>query len=130
MLNLKKELGTLQMPWEKEYGYAQAVKNGDTLWISGQLGHDKEGKLAEGMENQFAQTYENIKFLLNSFAMREDDVVEEVIYVTDMASAFQARKKLGKSFYPDPQRVASSIVEVSGLALPGQMVEIKIVAKI
>lgn len=117
------------MPWEKEYGYAQAVKNGDTLWISGQLGHDKEGKLVEGMENQFAKTYNNIRTLLNNFGMSEDDVVEEVIYVTDMQSAFEARKKMGIAFYPDPQRVASSIVAVSGLALPGQMVEIKIIAK-
>jgi len=129
MLNSKKELGTLNMPWEKEYGYAQAVKNGDTLWISGQLGHDSEGNLAIGMEDQFIKTYENIKILLNNFDMNEDDIVEEVIYVTDMASAFQARKKLGKSFYPDPQRVASSIIAVTELALPGQMVEIKIVAK-
>ena len=129
MLNLKKELGTLNMPWEKEYGYAQAVKNGDTLWISGQLGHDKEGNLAVGMESQFEKTYENIQILLDNFGMNADDIVEEVIYVTDMASAFQARKRIGTAFYPDPQRVASSIVEVTGLALPGQMVEIKIVAK-
>lgn len=126
---MKKELGTLHMPWEKEYGYAQAVKNRDTLWISGQLGHDTEGKLAEGMENQFAKTYENIRILLDNFGMSADDIVEEVIYVTDMASAFQARKKLGSAFYPDPQRVASSIVGISELALPGQMVEIKIIAK-
>ncbi|MHC0447615.1 Rid family hydrolase [Flavobacterium sp. 3-218] len=126
---MKKELGTLNMPWEKEYGYAQAVKNGDTLWISGQLGHDKEGNLAVGMEDQFEKTYENIKILLDHFGMNADDIVEEVIYVTDMASAFQARKKMGIAFYPDPQRVASSIVQVSGLALPGQMVEIKIIAK-
>ncbi|AXB58691.1 Rid family hydrolase [Flavobacterium fluviale] len=129
MLNVKKELGTLSMPWEKEYGYAQAVKNGDTLWISGQLGHDTEGNLAEGMENQFEKTYDNIRTLLNNFGMNEDDIVEEVIYVTDMAAAFQARKKIGKDFYPDPQRVASSIVGVTELALPGQMVEVKIVAK-
>jgi len=129
MLNVKKELGTLNMPWEKEYGYAQAVKNGDTLWISGQLGHDSEGNLAEGMENQFEKTYANIRTLLNNFGMNEDDIVEEVIYVTDMAAAFQARKKIGKDFYPDPQRVASSIVGVTELALPGQMVEVKIVAK-
>jgi len=129
MLNVKKELGTLNMPWEKEYGYAQAVKNGDTLWISGQLGHDTEGKLADGMENQFKRTYDNIRTLLNNFGMSEDDIVEEVIYVTDMAAAFLARKKIGKEFYPDPQRIASSIVGVTELALPGQMVEVKIVAK-
>jgi len=129
MINAKKELGTLNMPWEKEYGYAQAVKNGDTLWISGQLGHDELGVLADGMKDQFIKAYKNIGALLSKFGMIADDVVEEVIYVTDMASAFEARKRTGANFYPDPQRVASSIVAVTALALPGQMVEIKIIAK-
>ena len=117
------------MSWEEEYGYVQAVKNGDTVWISGQLGHNNEGVLAEGMDNQVSQTYANIGQLLKGFDMKPDDVVEEVIYVTDMPSAFESRKKFGAVFYPDPKRIASTIVTVSGLALPGQLVEIKIVAK-
>jgi len=28
------------MPWEKEYGYAQSVKVGDTIYLSGQVSHD------------------------------------------------------------------------------------------
>ena len=30
----------LGMPWEDAYGYAQAVRVGDTIYVSGQLGHD------------------------------------------------------------------------------------------
>jgi len=129
MLNEKKEFSTFNMPWEEVYGYVQAVKNGDTVWISGQLGHNSEGVLLEGMENQFKQAYANIGTLLKGFGMKHDDIVEEVIYVTDMASGFEARKICGKSFYADPKRIASSIIGVSELALPGQMVEIKIIAK-
>ena len=40
-----KEPGTLGMPWEKSYGYAQAVRVGDTIWVSGQLSHDNEGNM-------------------------------------------------------------------------------------
>lgn len=129
MLNEKKEFSTFNMPWEEVYGYVQAVKNGDTVWISGQLGHNNEGVLLEGMENQFKQAYANIGTLLQGFGMKHDDIVEEVIYVTDMASGFEARKICGKLFYADPKRIASSIIGVSELALPGQMVEIKIIAK-
>jgi enamine deaminase RidA (YjgF/YER057c/UK114 family) len=43
-----KEFRTFDMPWEKGYGYVQSVKSGDTVWISGQLGHDMEGNLAAG----------------------------------------------------------------------------------
>lgn len=130
MQNDNKQIQALGMPWEKDYGYAQAVRQKDTVWISGQLGHDENGTLLKGMENQMRQTYANIGSLLKGFDMKPENIVEEVIYVTDMATAFEARKKLGYQFYPDPMRVASTIVVVNGLALPGQLVEIKVVAQL
>ena len=129
MNSLPKESQGFNMPWEDDYGYAQAVKKGDTVWISGQLGHDEKGILAEGMEAQMKQTYANIKVLLSRFDMTMDDVMEEVLYVMDMATAFEVRKNYKTEFYPDPKTVASTIVVVNGLALPGQLVEIKIIAR-
>jgi len=125
-----KTIQSLGMPWEKEYGYAQAVRHRDTVWISGQLGHNKEGMLLVGMQDQMRQAYANLATLLEGFGMKPADIMEEVLYVTDMATAFEARKILGYEFYPDPMRVASTIVVISGLALPGQLVEIKAVAQL
>ncbi|WP_330747015.1 Rid family hydrolase [Chryseobacterium sp. CP-77] len=116
------------MPWEQVYGYAQAVKKGDTVWISGQLGHNDKGELPEGMKAQMKQTYANIKELLSRYGMTMDNVVEEVIYAMDMATAFEARKSFKAEYYDDPQLVASTMIGVTGLALPGQLVEIKIIA--
>lgn len=48
----------------------------------------------------------------------------------DMATAFEARKKFKTEFYDNPKTVASTMVGVSGLALPGQLVEIKIIATV
>jgi 2-iminobutanoate/2-iminopropanoate deaminase len=124
----QKELQGFGMPWEDDYGYAQAVKKGDTVWVAGQLGHDEKGTLLTGMEAQMKQTYVNIKKILSGYNMTMDDVVEEVLYVLDMPTAFEARKN-NKTAYPDPKSVASTIVVVSALALPGQLVEIKIVAR-
>lgn len=73
--------------------------------------------------------YANIKKLLTGFDMKMDDVVEEVLYVLDMPAAFEARKKYGKEFYPVPDRIPSTLIVVNGLALVGQVIEIKIVAK-
>jgi enamine deaminase RidA (YjgF/YER057c/UK114 family) len=123
-----KETQSLGMPWEDEYGYAQAVKKGSTVWISGQLGHDEKGVLATGMEAQAVQTYANIDRLLKAYGMTMNDVVEEVLYVTDMASAFEVRKNYGRQFYTDPKSIASTIVQVTALALSGQFIEVKIVA--
>ncbi|MCS4300908.1 Rid family hydrolase [Chryseobacterium sp. BIGb0232] len=118
------------MPWEDVYGYAQAVKKGNTVWISGQLGHNEKGELAEGMEAQMIQSYANIKELLSRFELTMDNVVEEVIYAMDMTTAFEARKNFKTDFYSNPKLVASSMIGVSGLALPGQLVEIKIIATV
>ncbi|MEP6750699.1 MAG: Rid family hydrolase [Bacteroidota bacterium] len=124
-----KEIQRLNMPWEKDYQYAQGIKSGNTVWLAGQLGHDGEGKLAEGMEAQVRLSYTNIKNLLAAFNFVMDDVVEEVLYVLDMPAAFEATKKVRQQFYPHPDGVATTIVAVSGLALPGQLIEIKIVAR-
>lgn len=124
-----KEIQRLAMPWEKDYKYAQGIKNGNTVWLAGQLGHDEKGRLAEDMEAQVQQSYTNIKKLLAAFNLEMDNVVEEVLYVLDMPAAFEATKKVRQEFYNHPDEVATTIVAVSGLALPGQLIEIKIVAR-
>ena len=128
MINSLVTTQTLNMPWEEEYGYAQAVKKGNTVWISGQLGHNEKGVLAVGMEEQLKQTYRNAKKLLEGFGMSLDNVVEEVLYVLDMKTAFEARKTFGRQFYPNCKQVASTIAVVSGLAIANQLIEIKFVA--
>jgi enamine deaminase RidA (YjgF/YER057c/UK114 family) len=51
---ISKETKSLDMPWEKEYGYAQAVKVGDTIYLSGQVSHDEGGNIVglRDMESQ------------------------------------------------------------------------------
>ncbi|WP_046243323.1 Rid family hydrolase [Hymenobacter terrenus] len=124
-----RETQGLGMEWEAQYGYAQALKQDGTVWVAGQFGHDEQGTLASGMEAQMRQTYRNIQYLLEGFGMTMADVVDEVIYVLDTKEAFAARQKLGKEVYPDPMQVPSTMVGVSGLAQPKQVVEIKVVAK-
>jgi 2-iminobutanoate/2-iminopropanoate deaminase len=80
------------------------------------------------MKAQMKQAYANIKKLLKGFDMTMNNVMEEVVYVTDLTAAFEARKIIGKECYEDPMLVPSTLVEVKRLALPGQLIEIKIVA--
>ena len=40
-----KEAAYFGVPWEDAYGYAQAIKVGDTIHVSGQLSHDEKGNL-------------------------------------------------------------------------------------
>ena len=58
-MTINKETKSLDMPWEKEYGYAQAVKVGDTIYVSGQVSHDDKGNIVGrgDMEVQMRQAY-------------------------------------------------------------------------
>ena len=144
-MTLNKEIKTFGMPWEAQYGYVQAVKVDDTIYVSGQLSHDDEGNMVgaaplddEGnirdhsnMEIQMRQTYANAKKILAEFGATLDNVVEEVLYVTDMDEAFAAAGPVRKDAYGSqiPQ-VASTILVTPRLALPTQLIEIKFVAKV
>lgn len=134
----------LGMPWEDQYGYAQAVQVGDTIYVSGQLSHDDKGNMVgpapldaagritdhSAMETQMRQTYANAKKILARFGASLSDVVEEVIYVTDMDTAFAAAGPVRKAAYgSEKPKVASTILVTPRLALPTQLIEIKFIAK-
>ena len=132
---IRKEVTELGMPWEAEYGYAQAVKVGDTIYLSGQLSHDDKGNMVgaapPNMEIQMRQTYANAGKVLGKFGATLDDVVEEVLYVTDMDKAFAAAGPVRKEAYRSGRpAVASTILVTPRLALPAQLIEIKFVAKV
>src|SRR5262245_60412132 len=42
---LRKDVKGLGMPWEDQYGYVQAVKVDNTIYVSGQLSHDDQGNM-------------------------------------------------------------------------------------
>jgi enamine deaminase RidA (YjgF/YER057c/UK114 family) len=142
---LRKDVKRFGMPWEDKYGYAQAVKVDDMIYVSGQLSHDEQGNMVgaaplndsgkirdhSNMEVQMRQTYANAKKILSEFGATLNDVVEEVLYVTDMDTAFAAAGPVRKEAYGSQRpEVASTVVVTPRLALPTQLIEIKFVAKV
>jgi 2-iminobutanoate/2-iminopropanoate deaminase len=101
------------MPWEKEYGYAQAVKVGDTIYVSGQVSHDETGKIVGrgDMEAQIRQAYTNIKMLLAQYGVTMDNIVDEILFVIDMNTAFPAAVKCRKEIFSGTPSVASRFVK-------------------
>jgi enamine deaminase RidA (YjgF/YER057c/UK114 family) len=77
------------------------------------------------------QTYANAKKILSQFGATLDNVVEEVLCVTDMDTAFAVAGSVRKEAYgskkPD---VASTILVTPRLAFPTQLIEIKFIAKV
>jgi 2-iminobutanoate/2-iminopropanoate deaminase len=120
------------MPWEKEYGYAQSVKVGDTIYVSGQVSHDDDGNIVgQGdMEAQMRQAYANIRKVLSQYGATMDNIVDEILFVTDMNNAFAAAVKCRNEVFFGSPVVASTIVQIQRLAFPELMIEIKCVAKV
>jgi enamine deaminase RidA (YjgF/YER057c/UK114 family) len=136
---IAKKVENFGVPWEKVYGYGQAVRVGDVIYVSGQLSHDETGKLigpapidSEGrildgsnMELQMRTTYANAAKLLERFGATLDNVVEETIYAVDFGAAFAVAGKVRKAAYGNEQpHCASTIVGTTRLAFPEQLVEI------
>jgi 2-iminobutanoate/2-iminopropanoate deaminase len=132
ILTINKETKSLDMPWEKEYGYAQAVKVGDTIHVSGQVSHDDKGNIVGRgeMEVQMRQAYENIRKLLTQYGATLNNVVDETLFVTDMDAAFAAAVKCRQDIFSGTPVIASTIVQIQRLAFPELMIEIRCVAKI
>jgi 2-iminobutanoate/2-iminopropanoate deaminase len=119
------------MPWEKDYGYSQAIKVGDTIHLAGQVSHDDKGDIVgEGnMEAQMRQAYSNVKKILSRYGAAIDNVVDEILFVTDMDAAMAARSKLQHEVYSGIVPPASTIVQIQRLAFPVLMIEIRTTAK-
>lgn len=129
---LHKEAASLGMPWEEQYGYAQAVRSGDTIYLSGQVGHDDEGNVVGvgEMEVQMRAAYANIEKVLAQYGASIENLVEETLYVTDMDAAFHARVAMKDEFFGGKPVVASTIVQIDRLAFPELMVEIRCIARV
>ena len=131
-MTINKETKSLGMPWESEYAYSQAVKVGDTIYLAGQVSHDDNGNVLGigNMEVQMRQAYANVKKVLAQYGTTMANVVEEIVFVTDMEAALAARVKLKQEVFSDPPAMANTIVQIQRLAFPELMIEIRCIAKV
>lgn len=107
--------------------YVQAMKAGELLFTSGQLGIDIEtGKLAEGVEAQAHAALKNLGAILRQAGADYKDVVKSTIFLTDLKN-FQAVNAIYGAYF-EGGFPARSCVEVSALPL-GALVEIECVAR-
>lgn len=131
-MKISKEAKSLNMPWEQEYGYSQAVKVGDTIYLSGQISHDETGEIVGvgDVEAQMRQAYANIKKLLSEYGAGLDNIVDETWFVTGIEAASAAAVKVRKEIYSGSPVVALTVVQIERLAFPELLIEIKCVAKV
>jgi len=109
--------------------YSQATSipaDASFVFVSGQVGVDTDGVLAQGEEAQHEQCWRNILAILEASGLGPNDILDVTGYVTGPSGLplfRQARDKmLGGA------KAASTLLIISGLANPDWLVEISVVA--
>jgi 2-iminobutanoate/2-iminopropanoate deaminase len=108
--------------------YTDAVRAGDLVFVSGCVPVDELGHLVGGEDvvEQARQTFRNVGDVLAAAGARHRDVVKVTIFLTDVDDR-PAINPVREEFFGD-SRPASTLVEVSRLAIPGAKIEVEAVA--
>jgi 2-iminobutanoate/2-iminopropanoate deaminase len=104
--------------------YSQAVRLGDVIYVSGQLGARPDKTLADSFPEQVRQAIENIRTILEAANSSLSLVAKVNIYVTDFSRLREMNEVYAQYF---THRPAKTTVEVSRLD-KGALIEIEAVA--
>ena len=110
--------------------YTDAVRAGDLLFVSGCIALDAEGALVgEGdVVAQARQAFGNLGAILQAGGCGFPDVVKVTVFLTDVDDRARINPVRQELF--GDARPASTLVEVSRLAVPGALIEVEAVASI
>jgi reactive intermediate/imine deaminase len=107
--------------------YTDAVAAGDTLYLSGIVPADAEGNVVgDDVVAQARQVFANMRRVLAAAGAEPADVVKVTVYLLDVDDR-PLINPVRQEFFGDA-RPASTLVEVSRLALPGARLEIEAIA--
>ena len=99
--------------------YSQAVRVGDTVYLSGQIGLDPaSGHLVEGIDAQVLRVFENLKAVTEAAGGSLADVVKLTVFLTDLANFAKVNEAMARYFsQPFPARAAVGVKELPRGAL-------------
>jgi reactive intermediate/imine deaminase len=94
--------------------YSQAVRAGDTVYLSGQIALDPQSmQLVEGFENQVRRVFANLQAVANASGGSLDDAVRVTVYLTDLANFAKVNELMAAFFHePYPARAAVGVASL------------------
>ncbi len=109
--------------------YSQAVRAGDTLYLSGQIGLDPaSGQMVEGIDAQIERVFENLKAVAEAAGGSLADLVKLNVYLVDLADFAKVNEAMARHCpAPYPARAAvgvkalprGALVEADGVLVLG-----------
>jgi enamine deaminase RidA (YjgF/YER057c/UK114 family) len=116
-------------PYYEHYHFAPAIKVGNTVWVSGQTGMKANGDVPESLEDQLHLAFQSLKYVLEAAGATLDDIVDLTTFHIDFPNGTEKIMEV-KNEYLTKNYPAWTAVGVSSLAVPGLLVELKVVAVI
>jgi 2-iminobutanoate/2-iminopropanoate deaminase len=112
------------------YSYSHAVRMGDLIFVSGQVGRDRTGRLVgEGdVRAQTEQAFENLRLILEAAGSGLHKVGKVTVLTTRLEYRPVIHEIRSRIFAEVGHLPASTLAVVSSLALPEWLVEIEAVA--
>jgi reactive intermediate/imine deaminase len=106
------------------------VRVGDLLFVSGCVPTDADGSVVGGddVAAQARKTFENIGLILERAGASFADVAKVTVFLTDIDDRPKINPVRQEVF--GEARPASTLIEVSRLAIPGIKIEVEAVARI
>ncbi len=110
------------------HGYSAAVRSGDLLFVSGQVGSRTDGSPEPDFATQVAVAFQNLEAVLTAAGASFDDVIDVTTFHTDPETQFAAIMPVKNKFFPAAPHPAWTAVGVNWLA--GFDFEIKVIARL
>ncbi len=114
--------------WDDGLPLAQAKQIGNTIYVSGQVAFNAQGKLVGkgNIKVQTRQVFRNIKAVLAAAGAKMEHIIKINTYITDGSKFMDMLEARGEIFGDNPP--ASTAVVVAGLAFPGLLIEVEAIA--
>ena len=103
--------------------FSSAVRVGDMLYLSGQIGNRADGTLPDGIDAQSRQVMDNIGGVLKSAGLSFNDVVKCTVMIDDIKQ-WGDFNKVYVTYFPAGKFPARSAFGADGLAL-GALIEVE-----
>jgi len=110
------------------HGYSAAVRSGDLLFVSGQVGSRADGSPEPDFAEQVRLAFENLKATLSAGGCDFDDIIDVTTFHTDPENQFETIMAVKNEIFPEPPYPTWTAIGVNWLA--GFDFEIKVIARI
>jgi reactive intermediate/imine deaminase len=89
--------------------YSQAIRAGNTVYLSGQIGLDPETmQMAEGIDAQIRRVFLNLQAVAEAAGGGLDDIVKLTVYLTDLAH-FPRVNEIMAGFFKQPYPARATV---------------------